>query len=96
MEDPYSYQTLESTCSLDFGRGEGFKWWYGTLWFHFNKLDPTIRSEVESIAKDMPSGDGLSDLDLYLNLIGQEVERTRQELNRLTEVARQTKADIEL
>ena len=51
---------------------------------------------MESIAKDISSGDGLSDLDLYLNLIGREVERTRQELNGLTEVAKQAKAGMEL
>jgi len=65
--------------------GEGFKWWYGTLWFCFDKLDPTVRGEVESTAKDMSSGDGLSDLNLYFNLIGHEVERIRRQLSGLTE-----------
>ena len=60
--------------------GEGFKWWYGTLWFHFGKLDPTVRIKVESIAREMSSGDGLSDLNLYLDFIGQEVEITRRQL----------------
>ena len=58
--------------------GEGLKWWYGTLWFHYDKLDATVRSEVERIARDMSLGDGLSDLNLYLNLIEQDVARTRK------------------
>jgi len=33
----------------------------------------------------MLSGDGLSDLNLYLNLIGQEVERKRRVLDGLTD-----------
>ena len=74
---------------LDFTKGllyvEGFRWWYGTLWLHFDKLDPTVHGEVERIARDISSGDGLSDLNLYLDLIGQEVKRTRQELDELTE-----------
>ena len=75
-------ELLEFTRRLP--NGEGFKWWYGTLWFHFDKLDPTVRGEVERIAKDMLSGDGLSDLNLYLNLIDQEMERTRRELDGMT------------
>ena len=75
---------------------ERFKWWYGTLWFHFDKLDPTVRGEVESIAKDMSSGDGLSDLNLYLNLIGQEVERARRQLDGLTDEGKLAKSGMEL
>ena len=33
----------------------------------------------------MLSGDGLSDLNLYLNIIGQEVERKRRVLDGLTD-----------
>ena len=70
---------------LDFTRRlpdrQGFKRWYGTLWFHFDKLDPTVRGEVEGIGTEMSSGDDLSDLNLYLNLISQEVERTRRTLD---------------
>jgi len=72
---------------LEFARGladgEGLKWWYGTLWFHYDKLDTTVREEVERIAKDMSMGDGLSDLNLYHNLIEQEVMRTRQKVGEL-------------
>jgi len=72
---------------LEFTRGssdgEGLKWWYGTLWFYYDKLDATVRDEVERIARDMSLGDGLSYLNLYLNLIGQEVARTRQEVDDL-------------
>ena len=99
-EESFKWCLKNAIEKLEFTRrlpdGEGFKWWYGTLWFHFNKLDSTIRSEVESIAKGMSLGDGLSDLDLYLNLIGQEVERTQQELNGLTEVAGQAEAGMVL
>jgi len=68
--------------------GEGLKWWYGTLWFHYDKLDTTVRDEVGVIAKDMLLGDGLSDLNLYLNLIGQEVVKVRQELDEVRKAAR--------
>ena len=68
--------------------GEGLKWWYGTLWFHHDKLDAKARDEVERIAKDMSAGDGLSDLNLYLNLIGQEVARTRREVDELPNKSR--------
>ena len=71
---------------LEFVRGsdsEGLRWWYGTLWFHHDKLDTTVRDEVERVARDMSLGDGLSDLNLYLNLIGQEVTRTRREVDEL-------------
>ena len=74
---------------LEFTKGspdaERFRWWYGTLWFHFEKLDPTVQSEVERIATEMSSGGVLSDLSLYLNLIGQETERTQRQLDGLTE-----------
>ena len=85
---------------LEFTKGlpevEGFRWWYGTLWFHFERLDPTVRSEVERIATEMSSGDGLSDLNLYLNLIGQETERTQRQLEWLTEDARLDRPGMEL
>jgi len=77
-----------ATELLEFTRrlpdGEGLKWWYGTLWFHFDKLDHTVRGEVERIAEGMSLGDGLSDLRLYLNLIDQEVAKTRREMDGLT------------
>jgi len=84
---PFAWCLQNATELLDFVRGlpdgEGLKWWYGTLWFHYDKLDTTVRGEVERIAKDMSLGDGLSDLNLYLNLIGQEIARTRHELDEL-------------
>jgi len=77
---------------LEFTRGlpdgEGLKWWYVTLWFHYDKLDTTVRDEVERIAKDMSVGDGLSDLDLNLSLIGQEVTKIRQEVDEVHKAAR--------
>ena len=74
-------ELLEFTRGLP--HGEGLKWWHGTLWFHYDKLDTTVRDEVEKIAGGMSSGDGLSDLNLYLNLIGQEVARTRKRVDEL-------------
>ena len=88
-------ELLEFTKGLSDG-GEGFRWWYGTLWFHFEKLEPTVRGEVERIATEMSSGDDLSDLNLYLNLIGQEAERTRRTLDGLTEEARLDRSGMEL
>jgi len=74
-------ELLEFTRGL--ASGEGLKWWYGTLWFHYDKLDITVRDEVERIARAMSLGDGLSDLNLYHNLIGQDVVRTRREVDEL-------------
>ena len=87
-------ELLEFTKGLS--DGEGFKWWYGTLWFHFEKLDPTVQGEVERIATEMLSGDDLSALNLYLNLIGQEVERMQQELGGLSEDDRLGRSGMEL
>ena len=72
-------ELLEFTRGLP--DGEGLKWWYGTLWFHYDKLDATAQVEVERIAKDISLGDGLSDLNLYLNLIEREVARIRREVD---------------
>ena len=63
--------------------GEGLKWWYWALWFHYDKLETTVRDEVERIARDISLGDGLSDLNLYLDPTGQEVTRVRQEVDEL-------------
>lgn len=89
-------ELLEFTKKLP--DGEGFRWWYGTLWFHFEKLDPTVKGEVESIAKDMDmsSGNGTSDLKLYHNLLGQEVEKVRRELDGFTEVDRLSSSGMKL
>jgi len=68
---------------LEFTRGlpdrEGSKWWYGTLWLHCDKFYTTVRDVVRKIAVDLSLGDDLSDLNLYLSLIKQEVERAQQE-----------------
>ena len=80
-------ELLEFTRGLP--DGEGLKWWYGTLWLCYNKLDTTVRDEVKRIAADMLLGDGLSDLNLYLSLMQEEVTRIRQELNDLPEDDRQ-------
>ena len=85
---------------LEFTKGspdaEKFRWWYGTLWFHFEKLDPTVQGEVERIATEMSSGAGLSDLNLYLNLIGQETERSQRQFDGLTEDDRLDRYGMEL
>ena len=69
---------------LDFMRGlpegEGLRWWCGTLWLHFDKLDSTTRDEVKKIAAGMRS-DGLSDLNFCLGLIKGEISRVQQEVN---------------
>ena len=46
-------ELLGFTKQLPDGAGLSFEWWYGTLWFHFEKLDPTVGGEVESIARGM-------------------------------------------
>ena len=83
--ESFAWCLRNATELLDFMRGlpdgEGLKWWYGVLWFHYDKLDTTVRDEVERIANDMSLGDGLSDLNLYLNLIGQEVVRAQEEMD---------------
>ena len=60
--------------------GEGLKWWYVTLWFHYDKLDTVVRDEAERIAKDMSRSHGVTDLNLYLNLIGREVTKIRTKM----------------
>jgi len=87
-------ELLEFTRGLP--DGEGLKWWYGRLWFHYDKLVATVRDEVERIARDMSLGDGLSDLNLYLNLIGQEVARIRQEVDELRRAARPDMPGVEM
>ena len=72
---------LKSNCSLDSSRRERRV----QVVFEGRYLDPTARCEAENIVKAIPSGDSLSDLDWYLNLIGQEAERTRRELDGFTE-----------
>ena len=85
---------------LEFSRGlpdgEGLKWWYGTLWFHYDKLDKAARDDVERTARDMSLGDNLSDLNLYLNLIEQEIARTRQDVDRFSDVVRVSSFGMEL
>ena len=88
-QESFKWCLQNATEILEFtGRSpsdQRFKWWYGTLWFHFDKLDQTVRGEVETIAKDMLSGGGLSDLNLYLGLIKQVVNKMRRELDGLAE-----------
>lgn len=60
--------------------GEGLKWWFGTLWLHFDKLDSTIRDEVKKVAAGMRN-DGLSDLNFCLGLLKGEVSRVQQRIN---------------
>ena len=87
-------ELLEFTRGLP--DGEGLKWWYGTLWFHYDKLDIAARNEVERIARDMSLGDNLSDLNLYLNLIEQVIARTRQDVDRFFDVVRVSSFGMEL
>ena len=87
-------ELLEFTKRLP--HGEGFKRWYGTLWFHFEKLDPAVRGEAESMARGMLSGDGLLNMNLYLNLIGREMKRMRRELDGLTEEGRLSSSGTKL
>jgi len=85
---------------LEFTRGlshsEGLKWWYGTLWFHYGKLDPTVRDEVKKIAVDMLGNDGLSDLNLYLSVIGQVVARIQEQIDELSDEERLNSYGMEL
>ena len=60
--------------------GEGLKWWYVTLWFHY-KLDATVRDEAERIARDISRSDGLPGPNSYLDLIEREVKEMRRELD---------------
>jgi len=82
--EPFRWCLRNAIELLEFTRGlpdgEGLKWWYCTLWFHFDKLDTTVQDEVERIARDMSLSDGLSDLNLYLELIEREVVSKRGEV----------------
>ena len=71
-------ELLEFTRSLP--DSEGSNWWYATLQFHYDKLEITVRDEVERIARDMSLSDGSSDHDSYLNLIRREVTRMQRRL----------------
>ena len=70
-------ELLEFTRGLP--DGEGLKWWYVTLWLHYDKLDTTVRDEAERIARDMSQGNGASDPNSYLDLIKQEVTKIRED-----------------
>ena len=98
--EPFKWCLRNAIELLEFTRGlpdgEGLKWWYGTLWFHYNKLDATVRDEVERIAKEMSLGDGLSNLNLYLNLIERDVARIRQEVDGLHDDAKLHRTGMEL
>ena len=61
--------------------GEGLKWWYVTLWFHYDKLDATVRDEAERMARDISRSDGLPGPNSYLDLIEREVNEMRRELD---------------
>ena len=75
-QEPFRWCLQSAIELLEFARGlpdgEGLKRWYRTLWFHYDKLDATVRDEVEKIARDTPSDDGLSDLEWFRSLIGGE------------------------
>ena len=84
-DESFRWCLQNATELLEFTRGlpdgEGLKWWCVTLWLHYDKLDTTVRDEVERIASDVSRGDGTSDPNSYLNLIKQEVTKI-QELGR--------------
>ena len=79
---------------LEFTKGlpdvEGSKWWYGTLWLCYDKLDATVRDKVKTVAADMLRDDGLSDLNLYLGLMQEEVTRIRQEISELSDIQKRS------
>ena len=72
------------------GLREGSKWWYWTLWFHYDKLDSTIRRVVRARAEDMVRNDGLSDLNLYLSLIQEDIKKIRQDMDELPDDEKET------
>jgi hypothetical protein len=100
-QDSLKWCLRNATELLEFTRGfpggEGLKWWYGMLWFHYDKLDTTVQGDVERIAREMlPSGDGLSDLNWHLQLIEEEVARTQQEVDGLSDQDRTASFGMEL
>jgi len=75
-------------------RHSGYPSVTGTL---FLKCEPIhLKTNEEKVARDMSLGDGISDLNLYLNLIGREVARVRQEVDEFRERNRTEMAGIEL
>ena len=92
--EPVRWCLQEAVELLEFAKGlphgEGLRWWYGALWLCYDKLSTTVRDEVTRIAADMLRDGGLSDLNLYLTLMQEEVTRLRQELNELPDAKRQT------
>ena len=64
---------------LDFTRGlpnsQGLKWWYATLRFYYDKLDPTVRDEVKRIARVIPRRG-------YLSRIKRETTKIRRSYQR--------------
>ena len=67
------------------GLPEGSKWWYWTLWFHYDQLDAATRRVVKTRAKDMVRNNSLSDLNLYLSLIQKEIKRIEEDMDGLYE-----------
>lgn len=63
--------------------GEGLKWWYGTLWLYYDKLNTEVQEEVKKAAADMLRSDRSSDLSLYLSLIEGEISRLQEDMNEL-------------
>ena len=92
--EPVRWCLQEAIELLEFTRGlpggEGLKWWYGTLWLCYDKLDATVRDEVKRVAADMLRGDGLLDLNLYLSLMQEEITSIRQELKKLSDINRRS------
>ena len=67
------------------GLPEGLKWLYWVLWFHYDQLDATTRHVVRTKAEDMVQRDGLSDLNLYLSLIQEEIKKVRKDMDELSD-----------
>ena len=75
--------------------GEGFKWWYGLLWLHHEKLNAEVGDEVERVAKAM-SGDRALVLRLYLSLIQHEITRIQKEMENPSDKFRMPRRVVEM
>ena len=60
--------------------GDGLRRFYRVLWLHYDMLDTTVQGEVEKIAREMVSSDGLGDLNVCLFYIESQVRETRLEI----------------
>ena len=98
--EPVRWCLQEAVELLEFAKGlphgEGLRWWYGALWLCYDKLSTTVRDEVRKIATDMLRDDGLSDLNLYLGLMQEEITRLRQEMNELSDIEKRSPIGMDM